>query len=38
MKDCKLVGRGKLKQTAILDVAREMLVFIWSIAITAGQK
>ena len=35
MKYRKLVGRGKLKQTAIVGVARELLGFIWSVAVEA---
>jgi transposase len=35
MKYRKLVGRGKMKQTAIVAVARELLGFIWSVAIEA---
>lgn len=31
----KLVGKGKLKQVAIVAVARELLGFIWSIAVEA---
>ena len=38
MKYRKLVGKGKLKQTAIVGVARELLGFIWSIAIATEQE
>ncbi|MGM0653617.1 MAG: IS110 family transposase [Bacillota bacterium] len=38
MKYRKLVGRGKLKQTAIVGVARELLGFIWSVAIEAEKE
>ncbi len=38
MKYRKLVGRGKLKQTAIVAVARELLGFIWSVAIEAEKE
>ncbi len=34
----KLVGKGKLKQTAIVAVARELLGFIWSVGIEAEKE
>ena len=34
----KLVGKGKLKQVAIVAVARELLGFIWSIAVEAEKE
>ena len=34
----KLVGKGKQKQTAIVAVARELLGFIWSVAIEAEKE
>ncbi|MDZ4132416.1 MAG: hypothetical protein U1E11_04695 [Dethiobacteria bacterium] len=34
----KLVGKGKQKQVAIVAVARELLGFIWSVAVEAEKE
>ena len=38
MKYRKLVGRGKPKQTAVVGVARELLGFIWAVAVEAEKE
>ena len=38
MKYRKLVGRGKPKQIAVAGVARELLGFIWSVAVEAEKE